>query len=515
MAVIPDYLLRPSAFESLLPTEGQLKDITSSAADHEGPFLPGMSQEGALQFGRRYMSNATSFTQFEYAGVANKIGIPAEALASAEEFFGIAGETLGGSLDSFKPGIAVPQLLGQFAQLADTLGAFESVPIVGWILSIGLAAWNIGSSAWISKHTKELEALPFDYSKDADEYEQREVLRISAQEDQTETFMPYVDGSGGIKTYNVELMAGPLGAQTKVARKVAVPRGSRVGMGVIPGIPQIPRGWMYATHWNVETRSTAGGVVWSAYRPGLQQTGTLAWNGVLADTRRRYFVSTRDLSSAWSDFYGAIEELAFKEGSKRARWWISLHQLGEQYSLVPEIPEKYYTRGVPEGLSQSLAMPMWGGDPHVRLTMRGVVQFLIDRQLRSRQVNGLGTLLCAYVSDNDAAFDGDSQLKDLLKQRRQQLLKHQGRYQVDLDRVPDGDFRSAIVNATRTAPGQMGLKPGETKRGTLSKLPTLPDGGGDAPTISGVPVIPRKRKPSLGAIALGGGALLYLLARIK
>jgi hypothetical protein len=119
-----------------------------------------------------------------------------------------------------------------------------------------------------------------------------------------------------------------------------------------------------------------------------------------------------------------------------------------------------------------LKIEQLGYDPN----MWGLTRHNIERQLQARQTEGLRTLLVAYVSRDDPAFRNDPQLREQLVTNRGLLLKHNARWQVDLERVPDADYRAALLQATPgpSAPvgglvfGDGGSKPDHTGPGGLS-----------------------------------------------
>lgn len=492
---IPNHLLDVAGFESLLPSEAEMTDVAS---------------RDGLAFGRKYLGTAMGFARRDAAQVFRQIGVAQDLVPVANQFFTAA--TGFQNLSAFQPGVVLPQLVTQFASMAKTFGALDDVPIVGWVVGIGVAAFEVGKSAWVEKHLKTVEALPFGYSKQADESAIRDVIQQSGAADQTEIFLPYNDARDGFEFFNVELMAGPFGEQTKVKRKIALCKGQQMGLGICPGTDQNPRAWQYDTGVNPKTRNV--GTPWIIYRPGFQAAGALAWNGVLANTRRCFMVDATRLLEAWDSYWENMEQWAFGDRYSgktkyRIRWWLMPGMYGIAYD-TSEVGPEFYSE-LPEW-ARGWWYPSRPGNPSQGLTMRGLTSWVIRRQLRARQFRYLRTLTCAYVSKDDPAFRSDPDLRHELEHYRELLLEHQDRYEVDLSHVVDTDYKRSLQRSRLAVPGDVAQAPGasapagQPKRvfADVSKLPPLPPPPGDKEPDPG------NAKPFFPSE--GGGGLLMLVA---
>ena len=130
--------------------------------------------------------------------------------------------------------------------------------------------------------------------------------------------------------------------------------------------------------------------------------------------------------------------------------------------------------------------------------------------LRKRQMAYLDTLMCAYVDESYIAISSDSQLRARWDQRRRQLLEHPARCDVDLDVVPDKDYREELER--RRSPSAC------APAAKLAWLPppNPPDGqGGAAGLGEGDDQPGTTRSGGMGKIVLAGAALggLFLAHR--
>jgi len=124
--------------------------------------------------------------------------------------------------------------------------------------------------------------------------------------------------------------------------------------------------------------------------------------------------------------------------------------------------------------------------------------------LLDRQQSFLDTLLVAYVDDNFAAIKNNRRLRDKWEQRRRDLLGHPARCDVDLDNVPDGDYRRELIARGAGSVACYAAKLGYTAR-TFPK-----DLGGSVEDANPYGSAPRRRSGGgIGLVpflALGAGA---------
>ena len=84
-------------------------------------------------------------------------------------------------------------------------------------------------------------------------------------------------------------------------------------------------------------------------------------------------------------------------------------------------------------------------------------------KLQERQLQGMDTLLCAYVSERAPGVRFSRPVAERMEENRAKLLTHPARCRVDLDSVPDLEFRDALIQsrqgAQTCAPGSFTFAP--------------------------------------------------------
>lgn len=501
MIEVPERFLTDWAGE--LPPEGVLADLASRA---QNIGLPGAQ----LEFSRKYTQNLVKFSTWQTARVVESLGIPQSLDQDAAALFGAFEQTLAsaGSLDTLDPLEVATDTIAAFSAAASALGAFQSVPIVGFIVGFGLTVAE-AVMAWREEATRvEIEGERWAYRKADDDFWTGELLQLNWGGDWTGAFLPHNGAAGGIESFVTELEA-----DGSAERRVYVPQGQvsgSGGLGVMPGTSENPRGWSVRTNTNPKTRPV--GVPWVAFKPGFQQAGMTQWQSILQNTRRCYLVDAVQVGAEWSAFWSHMQEWGWgtrygKNERRRIRWFSMPYRVPAD--VLARVPEEYRVL-LPED-------PFNDEAPGFVTTYKSVVRYAVEDQLRRRQRKYLGTITCAYVSRDDPAFRRDQELRELLQERRQLLLSHEARFLVDLDHVPDDDYRSALT-LSRKAVG--GLKvPGQEGQGFAADAPIalerrflMPEVPGPAPAEP-LPVTPgapelQEKGPGDGLALL---ALLWLL----
>lgn len=487
MALIPDRFR--GDFLSELPPADVFRSATTNGRD----------------FGERYTANLVKWTQFEAARLIDGFGILPEAVAGAKQLFGASAGHIGGTVDFDAQNVLSDALEG-FASAAAAMGAFDDVPIVGWVIGIGLSAWEIGRTIWKEQHRAVVQAVPFGYSETEDQYWQREVLRKIQAGKLTDIFLPWNDASGG-----VEVLAAELLNDSKVKQKIAVPRGKEGGLGYVPGTSANSRGWTFDTRDNPLTRAVT--IPWLAYMPGTQQSGLVAWSTALANGRPCFAVDSDRIETAWSDYWRNMRLAAQSGKNKKARARLFQAIAPTSYMTVAamqKIPADY--RQV-TSMGWGISGGYWEGAARYELTMEGVTRYVIERQLRMRQLRHLDTLTVAYVSEGDPAFR-NAQLAKRLKERRKQLLADpEAAAAVDLQLVPDTDYRKALATHQGVG-GIKGAEGGPKAPSNVRRMPfRVPDPIPDQAVAAAIPFSPHGIAPADSGvvIAVVGGAALVVV----
>ena len=144
--------------------------------------------------------------------------------------------------------------------------------------------------------------------------------------------------------------------------------------------------------------------------------------------------------------------------------------------------------------------------------------------MRDRQFAALGTLACAYCSEEAAAFAGEDGklLRDRLVDMRKLLLSSAYRFDVKLDDVIDRDYAAEL---RAVGVGQLGIKaPGEPARAPEGAplFPDNPDPPPETEPAGGPPFAAIEARYAgagidplvIGGLAAGGLAALFLALRM-
>ncbi len=392
----------------------------------------------------------------------------------------------------------------------DAMSIVESVPLIGIIAKIGSTVQRIFWNQWIAAHKTPPARQGFAYDRDSDEFWMREVLKYIDAGDLTGIFAPYIARPQGWDIREVQdLLKHGKNRWTFVA-----PQGEQTGIGNIPGTTSMSQG--YQSMWG-----------WGDYRPGTQQACANAWQLVLAPSRMRYMVDVHQLVQQWDAYWLTVAMGAIFTPSKKDSGIVGVLARAQR-PLVPV--GNLYGKDLSAYKIQMAAKgyQFWGSyfDAYpfeliakrgYQPNMQGLARHNLQRQLRGRQVDGLKTLLVAYVSESDPAFRSDAQLREILLRNRNLLLGHKARWQVDLERVPDADYREELRKRTTGFEGPSGLLLAPPKKtfgagtfaggATAGNLPVPPLG---FRLESPIPMIAGSVYPTTGNAAVGAAALALL-----
>ncbi len=290
------------------------------------------------------------------------------------------------------------------------------IPIVGWIAQLVYTVVKVIVTAATGHQPKP--AL-LRYSKETDQHQARQALQLLEGNDWTNLFMPAWTGSW--KRYE--------GSDGNVFH----PRDPANGYGCLPG---------GATGY-VTTQCFHKGPcpedTWDQ-TPSVARVCTAAWSAI----------STNDTASVFN---------VWPEG-----WYFGWHDFFEQGLYWARHPPPGPVGGLEEHLSKAsipLAVPKHSGAP-----LRGGDTSLCAETSKDpgmkvwnvvcrwtsfvsgRQFDMLDTVVCAYASEKQVAFQKKPALLNRLHDRRKHLLVSSDLARVHLDDVVDADFRDAVKAAT-------------------------------------------------------------------
>lgn len=370
------------------------------------------------------------------------------------------------------------------AQLGNIAGA---VPIIGMVAQIGLGMQRLFIKKMLAKRDeyRETTAPPWVYDKDSDEAWCAGVLDDVATRDLTDVFSP--------RTTPERLVLERVARSATRRMLQWQVDGQRVGWGVLPGAPLVLRGWQ-------------GPFPWSMYRPGAEQLASLLWDQVTSSSRLAFYVDANKAGDRWTEWWAEVRTAAANpdkstmDGAERDRWRGNVQQVAG--NIIGQLP-------TPQDINVPCArIPLPKNDivyrtvgwtareysPQYPACIVPALQLgydlgsLADQSiddLYAHQKRLLRTRWVAYCSQQDPAFR-DAELRQELEDMRKLILTMPAElWRLELDAIPDQDFRSAVKEKRpKSAPTIAARRPVLQPQAPPGPPPRLPTAGG-APEDAG------------------------------
>lgn len=368
------------------------------------------------------------------------------------------------------------------------------IPVAGWVIKI---AWTIGKTVTkLVKFAKETDAYkdvenfhpPTTFNPQMDNMVLNAVLDdVFGKRDWSRRWGPPRLGQGQGTTEDFRVLSLE-GGGFEIVRKQGYEDGVQIDwnaagwLGMIPGAPFL--------HQGVQFRNNEVFDMGDILLPSARQVLLWLWGTVLGHkstvTPSMWCVDTAPLR-AWT---GYIYDL---------HTFIHDH-LSAKRSVKEKIMRYYNKRGEQEVFG-------WGTDVKPKENeWEKYLPYKRAETLRARQMGFLDTLMCAYVDDSYAAIKKDDAMKSRWDERRRQLLEHPARCDVDLDNVPDSEYRYALIDSGAKSPAVCQTVGMQFAAREFEPPKRVPPGAGYA---SPHPKSKPKRKlPAIVPFAAVGGALL-------
>lgn len=181
------------------------------------------------------------------------------------------------------------------AALSGMKATAGSVPIIGAVAQVGLAAQEIFWTRWLASVQPHPAPPGLKYDRGTDEKVQQDALDLIGSQDVTRAFLPFVDltaSKGEIEFRRVQDLT-----VEKEREWLVLPQGPALGLGFMPGGLGIPRSWQ-----------GLGGVLWSDYAPGSLAASIAAWE--LATGSLAPHVDFDRIAAEWFTFWSWIQKAA-------------------------------------------------------------------------------------------------------------------------------------------------------------------------------------------------------------
>lgn len=437
----------PLLFEKATPLESALPDFPE-IFERLGQADPQAVRLAEIDFTNGIETNFNLGSQKSIAGVLGNIGIPQGpifesalefldmpdyALVVADVFWGIIEDY---AIDIFKATVeqlvevaieALGKVLGSLVDIMSGIPAYGYVIDIAWDVGMGIKKL-VDIAKESNKPPPEAVYARAEFSPQADVSMANNNVIGPARHasDWTPIFKP--PGLGRTKTWGPRFTSQKLEGGGRRVRT----RGQRAGwVGFVPGTTMVHRGFEIERGGNV-VRDIG------ALYPSTRNLAFLAWGQAQKNSPAMYTVDAVTARDQWAQYLFDLrmwirETDILKESAKRA--FVDGPLAKQTFGWGPyDMPfdsdlgyENFGIWDTEDKLGGGVAIP---------------IRHLTN--LRERQGRLLNTLTCAYVDPTYGSMRGDPSLLDKLETRRQQLLAHPARCDVDLDNIPDASFRGAM-----------------------------------------------------------------------
>ncbi len=400
-----------------------------------GQMNPAFASIVAADFGARHIEDALDLGALVGRDVSMATGWPTDQL---DQLSNLVSVVLGPGVN---PDI-VGEVLANMELVAELLGdleksltnAISSVPILGWIINLGIVVYKIVKIARFNA-PKVTGNEPLAYDKGADEEHTTSILKRVKGRDWTDLFSPQPGAfiTADLAYTSTGLADGFAWGQLNQ---------SSSEKGLVPGLPQISGYWQSPRKVPGSRRdpNVANIVTTASLTPSVTSLSGLLWTANQASGVMLARIDLHALAGRWN---------AYGEEFER---WLDARGPGNPKSGVGG--SSLVTKQIKNGwrwTDPTYGAALYGLErKDVPPEYRGWgLQNLIAYQLElARNVvrENMKTTAVAYVSP-DAPGLSDGPTKQQWAKARMLLLMHPARYTVDASIIPDKDYRMAMYGA--------------------------------------------------------------------
>ena len=461
----------------------------------------------------------SSFTGKIVGSIAVKDGLPAWNAEGFGQFFSKMPVVRGKDVESMALGAAA-KLVSAGLALAAT-----AIPVVGWVVSIGIGLFTLVSSALASTPSDKRsvgEALIF--KPDTNRAMAEQLLGIVRNEDDwTDLFSP-PSTSGEWVMRSVAWTPGGGG------EGYAFGVDGQSGRGLVPGLAKcvgtLPtndgninyqfartssnHGLSFGSEYDLPPLDTAGSLA-----PTSGQIAMLVWQMVMKPSVAMFRIDPYALGSKWTDYYLGLAEFAdtlkseegvnnaFQRSGSYGKTWsrgdnpnlphneaviattympfaVREQDEGRVFVATPDTIASYDTSAqivnAPEGVTLDKLLSV---NKRLTYTYSDLVVYVCNLHVQ-RAMLALETLVCAYVGPDMALIKASANHREKWLGMRRLLLEHPAVMDVELGMIPDQDYRADVQRAQFRRP-DLGFKAGSGHRTPIRTKPGAP------PTVDGRP----------------------------
>lgn len=370
------------------------------------------------------------------------------------------------------------------------------VPLVGWIVKIAWALVKfIKKIVLLARSSKDYGKVNVKYpdtmfNPQLDNIWLNEVLTMLRQEkDWSHLFGPPALGKG-LGTLPDYWLRETTGGAVEITRQFGrddegkiMEWDTHLWTGMVPGATKLVRG--------IRVKGGSAEIIGPYFLPSIQNILFWVWSSVIGKKGNAgpamYCVDPNALRS-WSGYIGGLHEFIYETGG--------ISNAGKE-SVMRVLNKDEWGK------------PIFGWGTGVKPRSNEHDNYLpwkMASALEERQFSFLDTLLVAYIDESYGAFQTNDSLRNKWVQRRKDLLVHPARCDVDLDNVPDSDYRQAL----RESGVDSGICMQAADSFAIATVPGFGGGGGGGPDANPFDKAPpREGGRAIGflpLLALGAGA---------
>ncbi|MCH9736080.1 MAG: hypothetical protein K0U78_16265, partial [Actinomycetia bacterium] len=447
-----------------LDTSGVFRsDLPSGALTRSAQLVPYLEGVSSDLWARRQMQNYTKAAAFALQRLAVFEGIELPRLDKFRQLFTEIGELALGGANVDWQRVAQGAVTAALGTLDDLLVSTTSaIPIVGWVVDIGVALWNIG--------TQLVQAFNFQQSKGKSLPQEALLYDRGMDSDVTDSML-----SGLVSKDWTDYFLAPVGRiERLVEQEVAftihgLPDGATVsiegeptnGRGIIPGTSRIAGAFYQARRLaaptdaygnplpDYETVRVAQFNLFSEelgdLLPSAAQLGLTMWGSVLKNSKAMFKLNPDRIVRQWENYFTGVFASAASPVLIRDAWLRSATQWLCVWAYEPSVGQPL---SLLEGLQVDEVPSRYRSNPY---TLDQVVTWRMREVWEPRLDSALRTIMCAYVDESFATIRWAKQSRPEIYRRwensRRLLLSHDAVRFVEPELVPDDEYRAQVVQA--------------------------------------------------------------------
>ncbi len=474
--------------------------LAGYVAEYDSPFPPAEMSDGVVggawadlarvTSGARAWKAASRLSRMSVQRVAVTHGVLKSEMKALKRVGTLGQLPLGG--DFLELAELGGELVGELLKFSDALTMVASrVPVLGAYAQLIVTFVTFVARAFRQGEAEEITTgrKALGYNRDIDEEVTNDAVNVLGSRDWTELFTPAWRPGDSFKLVPTSFVGdGVADGQTLLPQAGAL---RSEGVGFVPGVG----GRLVQWQWPLKVfGSNRPSSPWESIvsiadlEPSVSQLTVLAWQMVLRNSANMFRVDHRRLTSRWVDYFGQMLDFAKdlrKKGDKHGAEMVDGVATWIAREPVSSAPNKFRVRS-PWRKYKPSNVP--GSVTH---SAGSLIRHILRRQLEDSQRPALGTVTCAYVGPGFAAIKADDALRQYWQEMRALLLTHDARFSVDLEMVPDREYRQALWQRTKTAEPRFTTVPPKKGFGKAPDVdpdppkppkpkdvePTLPGGG--------------------------------------